>query len=173
MRPRDFHAGFTLVELVMTMVVMGILAFVAIPRFGNLKDYDETAFHDEVAAALQHGRRMAMASRRFTCVNVNAGIVDLRRDTTAPESVTSVGCTGSGGVALALPAPGKGCTATNQVCAPAGVTLATANLSGTSLIFDPLGRLVNTSKAVLGQTPTLTVSNQTAIAVSPETGYVQ
>jgi len=173
MRQRDFHAGFTLVELVMTMVVIGILAFVAIPRFGNLRDYGETAFRDEIAAALQHGRRMAVAARRFTCVNTTASTIDLRRDTTAPESVTSVGCTGSDGVALALPAPGKGCIAANQVCASAGVTLATANLSGTSLIFDPLGRLVDTSKAVLAQTPTLTVSNQTAIAISPETGYVQ
>lgn len=162
-----------MVELVITMMIVGILAFVAVPRFGNLRVFDEKAFLDEVAVALQHGRRMAMAARRFTCVNIAADTVDLRRDTTAPESVSSVGCTGSGGVALALPAPGKGCAATNQVCAPAGVTLTAANLSGASLIFDPLGRLVDTSKAVLGQTPTLTVSNQTAIAVSPETGYVQ
>ncbi len=170
-------AGFTLVELVTVLVLVGILSVVAIPRFMD-HTFDERGFHDAVKAAVQHARRTAVASRRFSCVNVtagtgSAGIVEIFRDTTMPESVTTVGCTpgcasSASCTAIALPAPGRGCASTNQVCAPNGVTL-----GGSSLIFDPLGRSVDASKAVQGAALSITVSNQTAITVQPETGYVQ
>lgn len=164
-------AGFTLVELVIVLILVGILAVVAIPRFMD-KTFDERGFHDAVKAAVQHARRVAVASRRFSCVNVtagagSAGIVELRRDTRAPEAVVAVSC----GAALALPAPGRGC-ASNQVCAPSGVTLGVTP-GGSSLIFDPLGRSV-TAPNVLAAVVTLTVSNRTDdITVQPETGYAQ
>jgi MSHA pilin protein MshC len=166
-------AGFTLVELVTVLIIVGILAVVAIPRFMD-RTFDERGFHDAVKAAAQHARRVAVASRRFSCVIVSvgagsSGIVELRRDATVPESVGTVGCTTSiTGVPITLPAPGRGC-ATNQVCAPSGVSL----LAGSSslLIFDPLGRSVDSSKAVQGGI--IKTSNQADINVQPETGYVQ
>lgn len=167
-------AGFTLIELIMVMVITGIMAFVAIPRFAD-RTFDEKAFHDGVIAAVQHGRRMAVAGRRFSCVNVTigagaAGIVEIRRDTTSPESVTTVACAGGAGTPLALPAPGRNCAATNQVCAPGNVSI----LSGSSsLIFDPLGRLVDSSKAVVASALEIRISNQKEITVQPESGYVQ
>ena len=160
-------AGFTLVELVTVMVLIGILSVVAIPHFMD-RIFDERGFRDAVKAAVQHARRSAVASRRFSCVNVtagtgSAGIVAIFRDTAAPEAVGAVNCA----TAIALPVPGKGCASTNQVCAPNGVTL-----GGGSLIFDPLGRSV-TAPDVLAAVVTLTVSNQTDITIQPETGYVQ
>lgn len=169
MAGRRFSGGFTMIELVTVMILIGILAVNVLPQFGNLTTFDEKAFRDAVVSAVQHGRRMAMAGRRYTCVNVTAGtgIVDLRRDLTAPEAVVNVACAGTNGVPLALPSPGRGCAATNQVCAPAGVTL-----GGSSLIFDPLGRLV-TAPGIVAAALVVTVSNQPNITVSPETGYVQ
>jgi len=174
-------AGFTLVELVTVLVLVGILSVVAIPHFMD-HTFDERGFHDAVKAAVQHARRIAVASRRFSCVNVtagtgSAGIVAILRDTTVPESVTTVGCTpgcasSASCTAIALPIPGKGCASTNQVCAPSGVNV----INGSSLIFDPLGRLVNASKAVQAVALPIKVSNQagiTDITVQPETGYVQ
>ena len=166
--------GFTLIELVMVMVITGILAVVAIPRFMD-HTFDERGFHDAVKAAMQHARHVAVASRRFACVNVvagtgSAGTVSLLRDTKSPETVTTVGCTpgcasSASCTTIALPAPGRGC-ATNQVCAPSGVTL-----GGGSLIFDPLGRTVDVNRVVVGATP-ITISNQPSIAVEPESGYL-
>lgn len=167
-------SGFTLVELIIVMVLTGILAVVAMPRFFD-HTFDEAGFHDGVKAAIQHARRTAVASRRYVCVTTTpgaaaAGTVAISMDTNLPESnTTPVNCA----VPVALPSPGRGCAATNQVCAPNGVSILACS---SSLIFDPLGRPVNADKSVVVAAPCepkVTVSNQTVIVVQPETGIVQ
>ncbi len=111
-----------------------------------------------------------MASRRYVCVTTTpgvavAGTVAISMDTNLPESnTTPVNCA----VPVALPSPGRGCAATNQVCAPNGVTL-----GGSSVFFDPLGRSVTSAKAVQAAALSITVTNQTPITIQPETGWVQ
>ncbi len=163
--------GFTMIELVVVMILVGILAVVAIPRLDS-SAFQERGFRDGVFTTITHARRLAMASRRFVCVTVVAGsgsaaTVSLSRDpNTSPESAASIACSQS----LALPAQISGCAA-DQLCAPAGVTLGDG-LGGSLVIrFDPLGRSLSTPNNTVAAS--VAISNQTPVTVEAETGYVQ
>ena len=54
--------GFTLVELVMVMVIIGILAVVVGPRFFNRQVFNERLFYEEALAAVRYGQKLAVAS---------------------------------------------------------------------------------------------------------------
>jgi hypothetical protein len=93
-------------------------------------------------------------------------MVAISIDTAPPEAnTTPVTC----GADVALPSPGSGCAAANQVCAPKGVTL---DPSSSSVIFDPLGRSVTAAKALAGNL-SIRVSNQPDITIAQESGWVQ
>ncbi|WP_162256888.1 prepilin-type N-terminal cleavage/methylation domain-containing protein [Noviherbaspirillum sp. Root189] len=71
------QTGFTLVELVMIMVLIGILAVVALPRMSNTDDFRATAFRDEAVAALRYAQKSAVSHRRLVCADVAADSITL------------------------------------------------------------------------------------------------
>lgn len=56
--------GFTLVELVMVMVVVGALAAFALPRLVDVTAFRVRAYADELAAQTMAMHRLALAQRR-------------------------------------------------------------------------------------------------------------
>lgn len=61
-RPLNSEKGFTLIELIMVIVILGILAAVAVPKFVDLKGDAQNSVRDGVTGALKgsiimlHGR---------------------------------------------------------------------------------------------------------------------
>src|SRR3546814_12432132 len=56
------HAGFTVVELVAVLVVLGIVSAMALPRLTDRSAFQARGLEDEVFAALRHARALAVAS---------------------------------------------------------------------------------------------------------------
>lgn len=70
--------GFTMVELVMVMVLIGVLAAIGAPRLVGDNGFAAATFGDEVASALRSAQKTAVARRRLVCASVDASSVTLR-----------------------------------------------------------------------------------------------
>lgn len=176
-RELENQSGFTMVELIVVIIIVGIMAAVALPNMSLMFGYDETGYRDKVKAAVEYARRSAVAQRRIACVTVSGSQVSLRIELTTPETVGSGTCATAGLVSsqdLNLPTADTHCSGgvRNMICPPNAVSLPDASLS-----FDALGRPLDGAGAVLTATTTWTVTNgktgdAVSLNVAAESGYV-
>jgi len=149
--------GFTLVELIVTLILVGILSAVAIPRFMGRGSFDTRGFHDQVITAIQFARQQAVAQRRQVCVTVTAAGLTITRALAPPPGVCGV-------TPLLNPTTGAG----YALVAPAGVVL--GGTGGTLLplvlTFDPLGQ-VNVAAGL-----SVTGDGVRNVTIEAGTGYV-
>lgn len=145
--------GFTLAELIIVLLLTGILAVVAIPRFVQTSEFASRGARDYVASGLRYAQKSAVAMRRNVCVDVGASALVV---TYATASGSGQPC--AAGNTLPNPATGQPFASTSY---EQGASVSTP----TAIVFDALGRA----------SPAATISvtgHASPITVEAETGYV-
>jgi MSHA pilin protein MshC len=144
--PFPLQRGFTLVELVTVILLLGALSVFALPRMMDRTGLDATAFEQELRAALRHARALASASGCEVQVRVAGGIygVYLRGDAAGQSC-------GTGTFTQPAAWPVRGGAYEGPV--PDNVTVGDLTVT-----FDGLGRSSGGSTSVGGRTITVSVA---------------
>lgn len=155
MPPMHSQQGFTLVELITILILVGILAVVALPRLDGAQDFGALAFRDRVATSLRYAQKSAVAKRRMVCATVAAGTLTLTMASTFGGACDTA-MTGPDGANPAAVSPSAA-----VVLAPAG-----------TLHFQPSGAITSDAAGTVSATGTITVTGQADINLRGATGYV-
>ena len=85
--------GFTLIELIMVIVILGILAIVAIPRYFNLQSDAQSAAEDGVVGGVRSGVHTYFAENKTWPATLDSAAVSSSANSTNPffDSVLSQG----------------------------------------------------------------------------------
>jgi MSHA pilin protein MshC len=144
------HHGFTITELIVSIMIVGILAAIAIPRFTGTGSFQSRGFYDSAKSVVRFAQKTAIAWRKDVFVCVTASAV---------SAGTAAGCA----TPIVNPVTGNALSAT----APSGVTLTTAAFS-----FDSAGRPNPNAAVTITLTSTIADDPVRQIVVERETGYV-
>ena len=164
--------GFTLIELVMVMVLLGVLSVYAAPRILSTQDFFARGFHDETLSLIRYAQKTAVAQRRTVCVNLTAPAP--AKATLSMASVDSSSAS-SGVCDKAVQGPHQNCV----VAGLAGSTACITARSGISysanpsvLSFNGLGQPQGTALAQQVQVSSSNVAISRIVTVEPVTGLV-
>lgn len=152
--------GFTFVELVVTLMIVGILAVTILPRFADRQTFNTRGVFEDLTATLRFAHQQAVAQRRLMCVTVNASSFSVTRARAVPPAACD-------GTALLDPSSGSGYARNLATLAP-GVSIAARGATAAlpvTISFDALGRAVAAGLRVNGD-------GSFCLNVEAETGYV-
>lgn len=138
--------GFTLIELVMTIVILSILAVVALPKLFDRGLFETHGYTRQVQSVLRYAQKLAIARHGYVCVAFTSTSVTL-----------SSGASNACGTAMPLPDGSSALTAPGS---------ASFSALPTDFYFDPAGR-----PSVGTQTLSINGTADT-VTVEAESGYV-
>jgi len=149
------QTAFTLVELMMIVVMLGILSTTALPKFFKKNTFAERAFFDDTLNAVRYAQKIAIATGCGVQVSISSNSYTLTRQGTG----SSVSCPNTSTYSLPISHPGTG--ASSYSGSESGISLSS---SASPFIFNALG--------IASTSATLTVNGSKTIKVVAETGFV-
>lgn len=152
--------GFTAVELVAVLILIGILAAVALPRLGVVDAFRSEGWREQVVAGLRLAQATAGGHRRLVCAQFSGSSLSLTMATANPASA----CT--------APLPGPDGSASYGTTAPSlgtsvGVTPAAV------LYFQPNGQVTSDGAGSTVSSFTITATDLAPIIVHGASGHVE
>lgn len=153
-RPRQAK-GFTLVELVMVIIILGILAVAVVPRMTESSTFRAEAFQSEVVAALRYAHKSAISHRRLVCATLTASTVSL-------TIASTNGATACG-------------TALNGPDGTSAYTSVSSNLISPTvgpMYFQPSGIVTSDGAGSAITNYTVVITGASSVTVVGATGYV-
>lgn len=148
--------GFTIVELVAVMVIVGIIAAISAPRFVGVDAFEARSSYGTLTAALRYAQKTAIAQRRTVYANLNTS-----------TRIVCLGYTTNCNSAVLDPATQTAYikTLSNNVSIIG---------SATTVGFDGLGRPVpNTTTTLTIQNAVVPSESSRTITIEQDTGYVR
>ena len=146
---RRTSSGFTMIEMVMVLVMIGILAVAVLPRL-QTGEYRALEFRDKSVAALRYAQKTATSHRRLVCVAFGASTLALTID-----HDNSGACDGQ---VLNL---------------PGGASNVVSSGDAINVVFDPVPANFMFQRDGTGADRTVSVAGQPAIVVVGATGHVR
>ncbi len=158
------YKGFTLIEVVIVITIIGILAKVSSSLFFSLSTYNNQFYQDEVKNTIRYARKLAIASGRYIYVSVTSSSITLQIMT--PGSSCGVGTTFS---SIMDPISNtSGYTRT----APGTTTLTYS--SHFPIYFNNAGQALDASNcAISSGLVTIGVTGLSTMTLYPQTGFIQ
>ena len=153
------HAGFTLIEMVMMLILIGILAVVFVPRAPSKGSLTIAGQAQQLASDIRYVQTLSMTRGQRYCLNLTSTGYSM----TTSNCSTSVGVEHPAGVAFPITLD--------------GVTLSWSNLPGNLVTFTGKGEPCTDAAAAtaLAASAVITLSGDGGpryVCVSPATGRV-
>ena len=150
-------AGFTLVELVTVLVVVGILAAFAVPRFLDRIGFESRGMYDRAQGIVRYAQKIAIAQRQSPPKPPVFVVIETNRIRVCYDASCTSPVTDPTGAALALEAPSSGAV----ILAPA-----------TTFSFDGSGAPSLSAQLAISVISTGLGDINRTFFVEPVTGYV-
>jgi MSHA pilin protein MshC len=175
--------GFTMVELVVVMVLVGVLGALGAARFFNPTGFDAAAFADSSAAMLRYAQKLAIAQNRNIHVQATSQGLRLCYSKASPcppaDQVRAPSGSNSGSTASRTYCALGGSWVQGWECegVPTGATLSLSQGAIAAFYFNGLGRPYLGGDSGDSSFPGLTLTIQgdgvkRTVTVAQETGYV-
>ncbi|NOT12632.1 MAG: type II secretion system protein [Methylococcaceae bacterium] len=144
--------GFTLIESIMTLVILGILSVTFLPKFFALSSYQQKVLFDDTLAAICYAQKLAVATGCNIQVSIASNTFMLKR----PSAIDRSQCASTTAAYFTRDVTNPGTGETQFTGSQSGISL-----TSTTFYFTALGSVSSGQTIFIGGTRKITVIKET------------